>query len=817
MIGNETWNTGNYAGYTTAANHKADVIAFSQRMKAVDPTIKIVACGNGTNSSWNSTVLSGSNAFDYLTINGYFNPGTSYTNYQNSNSTYQNVTTIVSQIATYSQAGDGSRIRPCYYEWNGFDWNNGWANKNDLGHALLNFQIQGDMLNKPGCDFSCLWNTRWVGNDPTSNYNALKADGSFTAVGQSLAIWGNHLLDKMVSCSSSNQLVRAFASTSTGGSMNAFFINKDTVSHTVTVSLGSYNPQSTVECWQMTGGGDTDQSPVWAQKTSLTASGTTATVTLPAVSITMLKLASAIPAPSVTGISPSSGDGAGGTTVTITGSNLQFTTAVTFDGVPATSVSVTGPNSVTCVAPARGPGPVDVALTTTSGSGTKANAYSYVVGITASAGPNGSISPSGYVPISNSGTDQSFTITPNSGYMIGDVKVDGVSVGMLPSYTFTNVTANHTIAATFTVPAPDTTPPVITTPGTIGVDATSADGAVVNFVTSAFDAVSGAVPTHDSIASGSLFPVGRTTVTVTAQDAAGNVASASFEVNVLPVPLVKANNLITLNSGSSWVGGTAPGPADNGLWNGTYTNGTVGIGTGLTVSTLRLLTPSTGITISAGTGNLTLGLPTASVTSANELAVHTGGQATIVGNLMVGKTTTTFTILNSTGGLSGGFSNVAFGSRITTGGGEGTFLVTQSGNTVRLSDYSANPGLSPIETWRQMYFGSFINADDAADNADPDNDGIANLIEYALGTVPNSAASRSVPVLATAGDRLTLRFHRAGGDLTYIVEAGSDLTSWPPVAINPGTVGQDVTVTDTVDISTANPSRRFLRLRITNP
>ncbi|MBI4765385.1 MAG: fibronectin type III domain-containing protein [Deltaproteobacteria bacterium] len=68
--------------------------------------------------------------------------------------------------------------------------------------------------------------------------------------------------------------------------------------------------------------------------------------------------------------------------------------------------------------------------------------------ITATAGSNGSITPSGSVSV-NSGANQTFTITPNSGYRVSGVTVDGASVGAVTTYTFTNVTANHSIAATF--------------------------------------------------------------------------------------------------------------------------------------------------------------------------------------------------------------------------------------------------------------------------------------------------------------------------------------------------------------------------------
>jgi len=76
----------------------------------------------------------------------------------------------------------------------------------------------------------------------------------------------------------------------------------------------------------------------------------------------------------------------------------------------------------------------------------KANASSYT--ITASAGTGGAISPSGSVSVAAGGST-TFTITPKTGYAVGSVTVDGTSVGAVASYTFSNVKAAHTIAATF--------------------------------------------------------------------------------------------------------------------------------------------------------------------------------------------------------------------------------------------------------------------------------------------------------------------------------------------------------------------------------
>ena len=68
--------------------------------------------------------------------------------------------------------------------------------------------------------------------------------------------------------------------------------------------------------------------------------------------------------------------------------------------------------------------------------------------ITATAGANGSISPSGKVEVTE-GADQTFTITANDGYEIASLKVDGKTVNTAASYTFKNVTAAHTIEVTF--------------------------------------------------------------------------------------------------------------------------------------------------------------------------------------------------------------------------------------------------------------------------------------------------------------------------------------------------------------------------------
>ncbi len=74
----------------------------------------------------------------------------------------------------------------------------------------------------------------------------------------------------------------------------------------------------------------------------------------------------------------------------------------------------------------------------------------YTYAITSEAGSHGTISPSGEVA-TDEAYDQSYSITPNTGYNIADVLVDGVSQGAISSYTFESLAANHTIEATFAI------------------------------------------------------------------------------------------------------------------------------------------------------------------------------------------------------------------------------------------------------------------------------------------------------------------------------------------------------------------------------
>ena len=118
-------------------------------------------------------------------------------------------------------------------------------------------------------------------------------------------------------------------------------------------------------------------------------------------------------------------------------------------------------------------------------SGGGSSGYSYYT-IKATAGTGGSISPSGNVSV-REGRDQTFTITPDKGYAVANVKIDGKSIGAVKSYTFENVRRTHTIEVIFMKANgnPQTGVFVVVATGSYSADAV--DWAVENGITKGTD------------------------------------------------------------------------------------------------------------------------------------------------------------------------------------------------------------------------------------------------------------------------------------------------------------------------------------------
>lgn len=176
--------------------------------------------------------------------------------------------------------------------------------------------------------------------------------------------------------------------------------------------------------------------------------------------------------------------------------------------------------------------------------------------ITATAGANGSINPSGIVSVAK-GANQSFTITPAAGYGVESVTVDGANQGAIGSYTFSNVQANHSISATFNkIATTCSTPPTVPT----GLASPSQTSSSVNLSWNPVSTPAGCSVTYDvynngtlaatvSVASAVIHDLSPDTTymfTVTAKNSAGTSAqSPALSVKTLSSGNYTSQQIIT--------------------------------------------------------------------------------------------------------------------------------------------------------------------------------------------------------------------------------------------------------------------------------
>ena len=135
--------------------------------------------------------------------------------------------------------------------------------------------------------------------------------------------------------------------------------------------------------------------------------------------------------------------------------------------------------------------------------------------------------------------------------------------------------------------------------------------------------------------------------------------------------------------------------------------------------------------------------------------------------------------------------------------------------------------LTPAEIWRDQHFSTIANTGDAADDADPDDDGYANLLERAFGLNPLGHDATGRPVIAPAGSDIAFTFQHArdATDLELTVELSPDLapSSWRGAILSPAANadGSLELLDDTrpdVQVhrftATAGAERGFFRIRV---
>lgn len=172
------------------------------------------------------------------------------------------------------------------------------------------------------------------------------------------------------------------------------------------------------------------------------------------------------------------------------------------------------------------------------------------------------------------------------------------------------------------------------------------------------------------------------------------------------------------------------------------------------------------------------------------------------------------------------FGNAAAASTMGNFSTAGTYTLMLTANDGAITTYAQTAAsitaASGIDTWRMTYFGTTDATGSRADTASAANDGMANLLKYALGLNPNlpataASAGLTLQMREVAGaNYLAYTFTGTAADVTYIVEATSDLTgTWTALYTHSGSAPGTVLVYDTQPLSSV--AKRFLRLRVTYP
>lgn len=340
----------------------------------------------------------------------------------------------------------------------------------------------------------------------------------------------------------------------------------------------------------------------------------------------------------------------------------------------------------------------------------------------------------GYTPVASGINAVSFTAT-------------GLSAGTTMYYVV-SATGSMGEGANSVETVVDMEAPVINPISDMVAVATGATGAVVNFSPVANDDVDGSVQTTSAPASGTLFPIGTTPVTVRATDAAGNAASRAFTVTV---NLQSPSNLVAML---------------------------------LSDTQVRL--------------DWINNAPGASVYTVQRSLHGANTWVTLTSSLNPGSNFYVDQALNAA-------TQYDYRIQCAGSGGVSDYVSVSATTPAEIGD--GIPGW-----WRYQYFGNGVAVTTAsASDADPDGDGADNLREYLAGTDPTNAQSllKATRVERVSND-IVIHFTTVLGK-TYRLEKTSDLgaaASWTPVRDNIAGTGGIVTGTDA---GGASQPRQFYR------
>ncbi len=392
--------------------------------------------------------------------------------------------------------------------------------------------------------------------------------------------------------------------------------------------------------------------------------------------------------------------------------------------------------------------------------------------------------------------------------------------GTFVTFRATDVANNTGPGVFFNVVVEDTTAPMVAAHANVTVEATSAAGAIVNYAPGgATDAVTASPAIAYSQNSGTVFPIGVTTVTITALDAANNMGNGTFTVTVedttAPTVAAHANVTAEATSAAGAIVTYAPGSAIDAVTASpaiaySQNSGTV-FPIGVTTVTITALDAANNM----GSGTFTV---TMEDTTAPMVAAHA--------NVTVEATSPSGAIVNYSPAMATdavGVQSLTYSKNSGTNFPIGTTTVTATAtdgaNNSGMASFTVTvTPLTVIQSWRFAHYGTIENTGIAADTADPYNTGIPNLLAFAFFEAnqdPAQAAISQLPQVQMAGGNLFFSFTEPAGvgGITYGADWKLTLDAGTWEAIPDTGTGTQHIFSVPLD---SNP-QMFMRLRVTSP
>ena len=491
-------------------------------------------------------------------------------------------------------------------------------------------------------------------------------------------------------------------------------------------------------------------------------SGVTVTVTVGGQSGSLTNGFSYLVVPAVSSVSPNSGPVAGGTAVTITGTNFAAGAAVTFGTAAATNVVVVNGTTITATTPAGSAGAVTVTVTVGGQSGSLTNGFTYIAAPTVS------------------------SVSPNSGSTAGGmaVTITGTSFAAGAAVTFGTAAATNVVVVSSTM-ITATTPAGSAGAATVTVTVGGQNGSLTNGFTYVV------LPTVSSVSPNSGTTGGGTAVTITGTNFAAG-ATVKFGTASATNVVVVSSTTITATTPAGSAGAVTVTVTVNSqsgsLTNGfTYiapptvtsvspNSGTTAGGTAVTITGTNF---AAGATVTFGTASATNVVVVNSTTITATTPAGSAGAVTVtVTNLgpQSGSLTNGFTyvvpptvtgVSPNSGTTAGGTAvtitgtNFATGATVTFGGTAATSVVVVNSTTITATTPAHAAGAVTVAVTVSGQSGS-----------------LASGFTY-TGTVAISFAqvAAATPQSTTATVNVTYPAAETGGDLNVVVVGWNDATA----------------------------------------